>query len=349
MAFTEITSGLDWQAVSFVNEFIKAYNERLPDRTAFTPVPEVAAGDDIQSYLLWGGLQTSVAGQYDSITNTTTDDDYGYGLRWLVPYDWNNGPSTSPPPVLDFSEFCAQSAVMHDDGWRRATTWNPATDDWTDLDDAMWSRAENGHGAMVAGDIIGPWIFDDLQNALDGMRARIVVSTPPLMKGIKKTGTSAAVSDTYATMVGLFDAASEVAAYQLFAYHIINYTLSVQTLTRSAGTFGLWNLNTDPTTGITGIGTWAVGALGSDTVDFYWKAINVGSANDTFDDNADGVTEDNWDIVASSTLLAESSSVGAVATAPAEIVAYTSPSSANGYDTSSPYPVIRFGGLTYIK
>jgi hypothetical protein len=48
------------------------------------------------------------------------------------------------------------------DGFRRATTWPT---DWTDYADAAYS-----YGPIQAGDIRGPWIFEDLQKAFDALR-----------------------------------------------------------------------------------------------------------------------------------------------------------------------------------
>jgi hypothetical protein len=49
-------------------------------------------------------------------------------------------------------------AGLPEDGFRRATAWNG-------VDDPTWS-----YGVMQAGDIIGPWIFEDLQAAFDALR-----------------------------------------------------------------------------------------------------------------------------------------------------------------------------------
>jgi hypothetical protein len=57
------------------------------------------------------------------------------------------------------------NAGMSASGFRRATSWNPEASDWTDVDDGMFA-----HGLMQEGDIIGPWILDDLQRAFDALR-----------------------------------------------------------------------------------------------------------------------------------------------------------------------------------
>jgi hypothetical protein len=49
-------------------------------------------------------------------------------------------------------------------GFRRATAWDPAVNDWTDYNDPMYS-----YGHAQQGDIFGPWIYVDLQNALKAL------------------------------------------------------------------------------------------------------------------------------------------------------------------------------------
>ena len=349
MAFTPIVEGLDWQALSFVNEFIKAYNERLPNREAFTPMVELEGGEDIQIVTFWTTLQTAVTEQFNSPTITTTDEDNEYQIQWVIPYDWSESPTSTAPPVKNWAQFCDYSPDMHADGFRRATTWPT---DWTDLDDDAYS-----YGNMQIGDIIGPWIFADLQTAFDNLRTRVVTSPVPFMNGTKKTGSGSAStlydgsgeSPPVNGMVQLYNAASEEPADRPEAYHIINFNLNVQVLTRSKGTFGLWTDTSTPASGITDTGTWAVGCVDGDTVDYYWKAAGPGSAHDTFDDNGDNVTDGEWTAMQSGTVSAETAEVGSLDTEPVAIETPASPSCAQGYTTTSPYPVIRFGSLEYIK
>jgi len=53
-------------------------------------------------------------------------------------------------------------AGLHPDGFRRATEM---PEDWTDLNDPAYS-----YGLMKRGDIVGPWILVDMQNALSAMK-----------------------------------------------------------------------------------------------------------------------------------------------------------------------------------
>jgi len=68
-------------------------------------------------------------------------------------------------------------------GFRRAKAWYPKdvkpgwTDDWTDPEDPMWTTAgiHNGGRGYIdtfyqPNDIIGPWIFEDIQNCLSTLK-----------------------------------------------------------------------------------------------------------------------------------------------------------------------------------
>ena len=46
--------------------------------------------------------------------------------------------------------------------WRAAVAWDPAVDDWTDPSDPMFASPRR----IQAGDIIGPWIIVDIQEAI---------------------------------------------------------------------------------------------------------------------------------------------------------------------------------------
>lgn len=170
MAFTEIVHGLDWQDISFLNELVGAWQERwdaMGLSAAYKPAL-FAAGDDIQT----------IGGAWNWYTCDTCFRHMQLWLDWCTEYDdlWVNHEETitgsSDIPVFDLESF-RDVAGLHADGWRRATSWDPATDDWTDLEDAMWSRDGNGFGEMEAADIIGPWILDDLQKAFDALRWRL--------------------------------------------------------------------------------------------------------------------------------------------------------------------------------
>ena len=66
--------------------------------------------------------------------------------------------STWPPPVYANNEEVFAAAGLPPTGFRRATAWDGVTD-------PVWQ-----YGQMQAGDIIGPWIIEDLQKLLSVLR-----------------------------------------------------------------------------------------------------------------------------------------------------------------------------------
>jgi len=98
----------------------------------------------------------------------------------LFTQDWVLGetpPSTTATVASTYTSadwtIFLEDAGMSTQGFRRATTFDRDTDDWADVDSDMWSRPENGYGLAQAGDIIGPWIFDDLQKAFSRMKYKL--------------------------------------------------------------------------------------------------------------------------------------------------------------------------------
>ena len=165
-SFTAVTNGVDWQDKDVWNEILVAFNEVVESAewsTAWTYDPEEAStnslfvgGEDLQERLstntppaydgwMYRKIQRSIeqmtaAGVFidPSIpaTNYTTPQAYSTTSLWVA-------------------------AGMTTNGWRRATEYIPGTNDWTSQTNAMYS-----YGQMEAGDIIGNWIWADLQSCL---------------------------------------------------------------------------------------------------------------------------------------------------------------------------------------
>lgn len=96
---------------------------------------------DIQIWSYWAGLQTM-------LLNMT-------GRPNWVKY---KSYSTWPPPVYASEEEIYAAAGLPSTGFRRATAWDG-------VNDPAWQ-----YGKMQAGDIIGPWIIEDLQKYLSVLR-----------------------------------------------------------------------------------------------------------------------------------------------------------------------------------
>ncbi len=77
-------------------------------------------------------------------------------LRWVDCARYT--PGTWPPPVLATHEQIWTAAGLNPQGYRRATAWDGVTEpDWQ-------------YGYIQAGDIIGPWIIEDMQRVFSVMR-----------------------------------------------------------------------------------------------------------------------------------------------------------------------------------
>ena len=350
MAFTEIEGGLDWQAAAFINEFFKGFNERLPEATPPSgsyadnePLDLVEVGDDIQLASLWSVLQGRIENQFNYVSPVQNTATRIYGMRWLVPHDLApvSGVFTSSPSVMDWAAFCDYTSEMHTSGWRRATTWNPAVDDWTAGEDTdMWDRAENGHGPMQAGDIIGPWIFADLQTALDNMRTRVLF-TEPYGKGTQKT--AGGYGTSYADLETAFLAASDTNVFaDPEATHLKSSSLGYYSLYRNKVKYGLWDSSTVDDFSLVSATEFAAGANSTDVVDYYSKAASPTADVSVFDANGESLSQDEWSLVGSGTLSAASSFFGSTATAPVEHTGAFSPSGGTGFVCSQNFCFIQF-------
>ena len=143
--FTEITTNTDLQNKDLHNEIRAAFNERQYVHTN-TKVysADVAAGDDIQAKAYWLDYQNNLKSLVSQFIDPTFVIDQSAG-----------------PSVYDLNDWYAAAGLTS--GFRRVpgASW-PA--DWTDYNDPAYS-----YGKIEAGDIIGPWLFVDLQKGLNAL------------------------------------------------------------------------------------------------------------------------------------------------------------------------------------
>ena len=80
--------------------------------------------------------------------------------------------------------------------WRSARVWKPNSgDDWTDVNDDMFSQDgshDGRYGLIGPGDIIGPWVYDDLQKVLTMLRWTQIVDrdAADVSDGLTRSGIS---------------------------------------------------------------------------------------------------------------------------------------------------------------
>jgi hypothetical protein len=151
MSFTPIVAGIDMFSVSLLNEIVEGVAERCHAcNDYFTPPSSVVAGTDVHAAAFWSNLQTLCS---NMVSYNFVDPTVGPG-----------GYSEGAPPISPMGGLAYTLSGMSASGWRRATSYDPLVNDWTDVDDPMFE-----YGFMSEGDIIGPWILDDLQRILKVM------------------------------------------------------------------------------------------------------------------------------------------------------------------------------------
>lgn len=152
--WTTISPGLDWQDVSFMNELVTGVNERVAGLYGGVVIAPIITGQDIQGKTLWRNMQNYIE---SLVTSGNPLSNY---LDDLVTI------SGSAALVAMTKTQMFTRAGLTSTGWRRAISWDPATDNWSDYSDPMYFA----HGQMETGDIIGPWIFQDLQNCMTALK-----------------------------------------------------------------------------------------------------------------------------------------------------------------------------------
>lgn len=137
--FTEITTISFYLSLEVIQEIVLAYSERRQcvGDSAIDPIEE---GFILQDVTFWRGMQDWIE------TNCT---------KWVD--DTNFSTSTVYATVNDtkytLATFRTESG-LNADGFKRATSWPGVF----------------AYGKIVAGDIIGPWVVEELQAAFDAMR-----------------------------------------------------------------------------------------------------------------------------------------------------------------------------------
>ena len=146
-AFATITTGTKYLSRDIVNEVVLAYSERrqcLGD----SAVAGAAVGFNLQTLSFWRGMQDWIE------TNC---------VKWVDDTNFSTLTEYDHPKDIAYTLATFRTeAGLNASGFRRATAW-PGT---------------FGYGKMQEGDIIGPWIVEDLQKAFDAMRWSFTAAEP---------------------------------------------------------------------------------------------------------------------------------------------------------------------------
>jgi hypothetical protein len=160
--FTDIADWTSAQDTAAANEIVLAYSERR-QCVGHSAVDPLDAGDNAQDTAFWKGMQDWVKTQVDPTSGNSKWIDHTQTIEGEESLPYYTLPSFKYNSGLAGGDDSGEDRVV---GFRRATEWPT---DWTDYEDAAYS-----YGPIEAGDIRGPWIFEDLQAAFDAMRWTVI-------------------------------------------------------------------------------------------------------------------------------------------------------------------------------
>ena len=174
------TSASDWQAAATASAFWEAIAERQKaiGTSPYTIFP--AAGADVQ--YIGASAPTGTTDKFSwallqgAAYNLAEAGKAATAARWVMAHDADGTPRATDyydgETAFDFwPDFATMMKTVHSDvaktTFRAATTWpvdGEGDDDWTNRDNAAYA-----YRTIQAGDIIGPWIMQDLQDLLNLM------------------------------------------------------------------------------------------------------------------------------------------------------------------------------------
>jgi len=147
---TVVDADADWAAVTNVQDFQKAVNERHAAITRTTTVSLKNAGDDVQAHQWIEDLQTWVEARYGYFVRS-----HDAGVERSAGY-YDDGTTDPADDVYSSLADLFSRAGLETATWRAYET-HP--------DDGGADQSRKIQGA----DIIGPWLFEDLQAVLNAL------------------------------------------------------------------------------------------------------------------------------------------------------------------------------------
>jgi hypothetical protein len=168
--FTDPRQNFFLQNLDMINEIVDSINARIPDGSS-SALSAVAAGDVIQSWQFWQRMQSRLIGMaslFAVINGTNPWDTYSISDE-TINISWASIKTDTTSGYDSLWVICDLPRKL-----RRATDYDPATNDWTDPTDAMFiTPSGDDIGYIREGDIIGPWIIEDLQRICDALTTKI--------------------------------------------------------------------------------------------------------------------------------------------------------------------------------
>jgi len=152
--------GIDNQLVTVANQVVRAARAGAQEPTNVVGENAASAVErDYDHWTIWE-MQNLVEDHYDDFIDPNTNNVLE-GITNAAPASYHN--------YTNFASFASEAGISSD-GFRRVPgdAW-PA--DWTDFGDGAYTN-----GKIQLGDIVGPWVQDDLQRCFDAMRIRMHVN-----------------------------------------------------------------------------------------------------------------------------------------------------------------------------
>ena len=303
--FTDITTaGANVFSVNVSNEIRTSFIEHQLVADV-VPVSLFSVGDDAHAVDTWAGMQAGI------IDICTSFIDYSLETG-------GNFEGQANLPMFDVGQFYFVAGIAS--GFRRATSWDYDNDDWTDYNDDMF-----GYGTAEVGDIMGPWIWVDLQKALDALRyTKSTISS-----------STAQTSDRLAQSNGNYDTARTACASAWDALGYTN-TSSASIASCYASVFLLYNYRWGMMRErMAGFSVSAPTTLVPSSLDVYIKLLNRGTL--TFADlDSYGVSANQialQEIIASSNTASRAiSAIGGGDTNPNTLITFPPATGGQGYD-----------------
>ena len=158
MAWTTISADTSWQDLAVAEQIVRAFNKRV---LALTEAERTLAGVSLI-------FESRDANENDEVFDVVYALQDGIEkLYWLFA-DPTSAVSAAGGPYDTLADFQSAAGLTGTGIWRRIAAVGTQPAEWTDYAAAGWA-----YGKIQDGDLAGPWLWIDLQNALDVLKRRV--------------------------------------------------------------------------------------------------------------------------------------------------------------------------------
>ena len=205
MAWKSVTSATSWQDLAVASEIALAYDRRVSiltttERTAAGVSWLYPSGDPSEAdqvFTLVKALQTGIAKLYSYFSDPTAA---------------LSGSTSYPANYASAAAMFTAAGLTKSGYYRRIAEGGTQPAAWTNYSAPGWS-----YGTIQSGDLAGPWLWIDLQNALTALTRRIyslTSATAPNLQVYDLIGFYKTATNTYPTHTGALGTAVSRYAWQ---------------------------------------------------------------------------------------------------------------------------------------